>query len=444
MNKNKVKDLYKSKLMTAEEAVKLIPQNSFIATPLTNGQPPKLINAMAHCMASGELRGCEFLGCLSVRFMDIHKPEILAEINKYNTIDVMYSGPIERYFINEGLYSFVPHRLFDGPKMVEVANMKAALITVSPMDEHGFFSTGIHPDYIYGFIHHSPGCKIIVEVNENMPRTYGNNHFHISEIAAVVENNEPLVCLPEIPVNEKDELIGQYIAELVPDGACLQLGIGTIPNAVALHLKDKKDLGIHSEMLCDSMVDLYEQGVITGRRKNFMPRKWVACFAFGSQKLYDFVRENPMVEMHSCEITNDPYYIGLNDNVISINSTLEVDLAGQCASEAIGTKVYSGAGGQMDFVEGAWRSKGGKAFLALYSTYEDKTTGELKSRIVPTLTPGAYVTTTRNDTQYVVTEYGVAYLKGYNMRDRVKSLIRIAHPDFRDWLTFEAKKLNYI
>jgi acyl-CoA hydrolase len=437
------KEMYQSKLTTAEEAVKLIPNGTLICAPLTNGQPPRLINAMAARMMSGDLHDAAYMSSLGARFIDFHKPDVIAQVNRYNSIDMMYSGPIERYYINEGLYSYVPHRLFDGPKMAGKVGMGAALLTVSPMDRHGFFSTGTNPDYIYGFIHNNPGCVILAEVNENMPRTYGNNHFHISELAALVENNEPMVCLPEIPVSEQDNLIAQYIAEEVPDGACLQLGIGNIPNAVATHLKDKKDLGIHSEMLCDSMVDLYEAGVITGIHKKLLPRKWVASFAFGSQRLYDFVAENPMVEMHGAELVNDPYNIGLNDNVISINSTLEIDLTGQCASEAIGMKQYSGAGGQMDFIEGAWRSRGGKGILALYSTYTDKE-GVMHSRIVPTLAAGSLVTTTRNDVQYVVTEYGIADLKGYNLRNRIKQLIGIAHPDFRDWLTSEACRLKYL
>lgn len=437
-------DMYKSKLMSADDAVKLIPQGAFMSVPLANGQPQALINAMARRMVSGELRGCEFLCALSCRIMDIHKPDVIAKINEHNTLDVMYNGPLDRYFVNEGLYSYVPHRLFDGPKMVEAANMKAALITVSPMDRHGYFSTGLHPDYIYGFISHSPGCRIIAEVNENMPRTFGNNHFHITELTAITENNIPLVQLPDIPVNEEDNLIGQYISELVPDGACIQLGIGSIPNAVAQHLVDKKELGVHSEMLCDSMVDLYNQGIITCSKKSFMPRKWLACFALGSKKLYDFVEENPLVEMHSCDYVNDPYHIGLNDNVISINSTLEVDLSGQCASESIGSRMYSGAGGQIDFIEGAWRSKGGKAILALYSTYTDKESGKKHTRIVPTLKPGSFVTTGRNDVQYVVTEFGVARLKGLNIRDRVNALINISHPDFRSELREEAKRMKYL
>lgn len=436
-------EMYKSRLMTADEAVKLVPDGVFLASSLTNGQPPALLNALARRMAEGDLRGITYMCSLAVRPMDLHNPEIIEKINRYNTLDAMYCGPIERYFLAQGSYSYIPHRLFDGPNMAGKVGMKAAVITVSPMDKHGYFSTGTNPDYLYGFIKHNPGCIILAEVNECMPRTFGNNHFHISELAAVVENNIPLVSLPDIPISEKDELIGQYIAEQVCDGACLQLGIGTIPNAVARHLAGKKDLGIHSEMLCDNMLDLYEQGIITGNKKRLLPGKWVACFAFGSQKLYDFINENPMVEMHDSEFVNDPYNIGLNDNVISINATLEVDLTGQCASEAIGSKQYSGAGGQVDFIEGAWRSKGGKAFLALYSTYQDKS-GEMKSRIVPTLSPGSFVTTTRNDVQYIVTEYGIADLKGYDLRQRAKALIKIAHPDFRDQLTFEARKLNYL
>lgn len=439
----KWKEMYRSKLMSADEAVKLIPDNIIIASALTNGQPPALIDALARRMMTGDLHGATYMYSLAVRLLEFHKPEVMKKVNEYNHVDVMYSGPIERSYIHSGTYSYIPHRLFDGPKMTGKVGMGAALITVSSMDRHGFFSTGTNPDYLYGFIQNNPGCLILAEVNENMPRTYGNNQFHISEIAALVENNIPLVALPDIPISDKDELIGQYIAEYVPDGACMQLGIGNIPNAVAKHLENKSDLGIHSEMLCDSMIDLYKKDVITGRRKQFLPRKWVACFAFGSQQLYDFINENPMIEMHNSEFVNDPYNIGLNDNVISINSTLEVDLTGQCASEAMGTRQYSGAGGQMDFIEGAWRSRGGKAFLALYSTYTTKS-GELKSRIVPTLSPGSMITTTRNDVQYIVTEYGVANLKGYNLRTRIKELMSIAHPDFRDWLQFEARQLNYI
>lgn len=436
--------MYKRKHTTAEEAVKAIDNGILIAAASINGQPPLLVDAMIRRMASGGIRDARFLFSLSVRMTALHNPEIIAQCEEYNnTLDTMYAGPLERYFLEQGGFSYVPHRLADGPLMTARVGMGAALITLSPMDKHGFFSTGANPEYIYGFIRRNPGCKILAEVNQYMPRTYGNNHFHISELTAIVENHIPLVELPPIPISEQDEMIGQYIAERVPDGACIQLGIGGMPNAVAKYLINKKDLGIHSEMLCDTMVDLYEAGAITGSKKKLLPRKWTACFAMGTKRIYDFIDENPLVEMYDSEWVNDPYNISQNDNMISINATLEVDLSGQCASEAIGTRQYSGAGGQMDFTEGTWRSNGGQAFLALYSTYKDKS-GVMHSSIVPTLTPGSMVTTTRNDVQYVVTEFGIARLKGFDLRQRVKDLVRIAHPDFRDWLMEEARKLKYI
>lgn len=438
------KEMYKSKLGSAEDAVKLIKDGELIASASINGQPPMIVDALVRRMAEGGIKDARFIFSLSVRPTSLHNPELIEKCEQNNnSLDTMYAGPMERYFLAQGSYSYVPHRLADGPLMTARVGLDAALITVSPMDKHGFFSTGLNPEYIYGFIRRNPGCKILAEVNQNMPRTFGNNHFHISELSAVVENDIPLFELPEIPITEADEMIGKYIADMVPDGSCLQLGIGGMPNAVAKNLMDKKDLGIHTEMICDTMLDLYEAGVITGAKKNFMPRKWIACFAMGTKRLYDFMDENPMVEMYDSEWVNDPRTIARNDNIISINATLEVDLSGQCASEAIGTRQYSGAGGQMDFTEGAWRSKNGKAFLALYSTYKDKN-GVMHSSITPTLTPGSMVTTTRNDVQYVVTEYGVAWLKGFNLRQRVKDLVRIAHPDFRDQLMEEARKLKYI
>jgi acyl-CoA hydrolase len=444
MMENKWKEMYKSKLKSADEAVTLINSGDLIASASINGQPPLLVDALARRMASGAIENTRFIFSLSVRMTSLHNPEIIAQCNQYNnSLDAMYAGPLERYFLEQGGFTYIPHRLADGPLMTARVGLDAAVITVSPMDKHGYFSTGANPEYIYGFIRRNPGCKILAEINEFMPRTYGNNQFHISELAAVVENNIALVELPPIPISEQDELIGQYIAEMVPDGACIQLGIGGMPNAVGKYLINKKDLGIHSEMLCDTMVDLYEAGVITGAKKNLLPRKWAACFAFGTRRLYDFIDSNPLIEMHDSEWINDPHTISRNDNVVSINATLEVDLSGQCASEAIGPRQYSGAGGQMDFTEGAWKSNGGKAFLALYSTYKDKS-GVLHSSIVPSLTPGSMVTTTRNDVQYVVTEYGVAWLKGFSLRQRVKDLVRIAHPDFREELLEGAKKLHYI
>lgn len=438
------KEMYRQKLVAAEDAVDTLKDGDRVCVPLANGQPVALVNAMTKRMENGDLNGVDFISALDARFLDMYRPEVMQRISRNNIMEIMYCGPISRHYVRQGLCTYTAHRMFEGPRIAAIRELTVAMITVSPMDRHGFFSMGTNPDYMWGMIRHCmPNIRIIAEVNQYMPSTYGNNHFHISEIDLLVEHDEPLVQLPDIPITQEDEAIASMIAEMVPDGACLQIGIGGIPNAVAQHLVNKRDLGIHSEMLCDSMVDLYEVGAITCRRKQHMPLKWVAAFAVGTNKLYDFMNENPMIEMHNSEMVNDPYIIGLNDNVISINSTLEVDLTGQCASEAIGTLQYSGAGGQMDFIEGAWRSKGGKAFLATYSTYRDNK-GELHSKIVPMLPAGAQVTTPRGDVQYVVTEYGVAYLKGQHLRKRVEELISVAHPDFRDWLRWEARKLNYI
>jgi 4-hydroxybutyrate CoA-transferase len=311
------------------------------------------------------------------------------------------------------------------------------------MDEHGWFSTGTNTDVGYGAWRTGEFRELLVEVNEHMPRTFGNNHLHISEVSALVENHVPLVELPPIPITKEDEMIGQYIADLIEDGSCIQLGIGGMPNAVAKYLHGKKDLGVHSEMLTDSMVDLVNDGVITCANKNFNRYKMIGSFALGSKKLYDFVNNNPFVEMHCASWVNDPYTIGLNDKLISINGTIEVDITGQAASESIGYKQYSGTGGQLDFIQGAWRSKGGKSFLTLYSSYTDKE-GNLHSTINPMLSPGMFVTASRTEVDNIVTEYGVAHMKGWHMRQRVKNMIAIAHPDFRDQLTFEARKMHLI
>ncbi len=262
-------------------------------------------------------------------------------------------------------------------------------------------------------------------------------------MSAVIENHQPLVPLAGNRIEERDRTIGSYVADMVENGSCLQLGIGKVPNAVATFLKDKKDLGVHTEMMVDSMLDLYESGAITCTKKNFHTNKMIATFILGSQRLYEFVNNNPLIEMLPASYVNNPNIIARNNKMISVNCTLEVDLGGQCNSESIGHKQYSGTGGQLDFVQGAVHSREGKSFLTLYSTYTDKQ-GRLQSRIVPFLAPGSAVTVPRTDVQYIVTEYGVAFLKGQHMRRRVEELINIAHPDFRDWLRFEARKMNYI
>lgn len=433
---NRWKELYHQKLTTPEKAVDLIEDGDNMLIGLINSVPPAIIAALAKKAAKGELRNSMFMDALNTRAPEIYNPDVHGKIH----LQSGYAGINRELLMKTTVIDYQPIRFSEAKPILE-QKCNVLLFTVSPMDRHGFFSAGINPDYICGIAKSKYPHKILVEVNENMPRTFGNNHFHISEITAVVENTTPLQALPQAPISKEDEMIGQYIAEQIPDGACIQLGIGGVPNAVGRALEDKKDLSVHSEMICDSMMELYYKGVITSKKKNYLPDKWIGAFALGSQELYDFVAENPLIEMWGADMVTNPIIAGKNDDLMSINTTLEVDLSGQCASDSIAFKQYSGIGGQADFVVAAWYSKGGKSFIATYSTYTDKN-GQLKSKIVPTL--NSFASVTRLDIQYVVTEYGIAYLKNIPIGERTRELIRLAHPDFRDWLTFEAKRLLYI
>ncbi|NLB52986.1 MAG: acetyl-CoA hydrolase [Syntrophomonadaceae bacterium] len=445
---NRWQQMYEQKLTVPEEAIKnFVKDGDKVISPLGNGLPPGLISTLARKIKEDELKDILYIDALNVRCFDIIAPDIQGKL----TGGTSYVTPVNRWAVNSGITDFVPMRFSDSSRLIVEENVSLqgrqtkyhkiniSMHCVSPMDEHGFFSTGTNPDHSYAVATQKYPHKILVEVNENMPRTYGNNHLHISQVDAVVENNLPLFCLPNIPVTKEDEAIARSITDHIPDGSCIQLGIGGIPNAVAKFLGDKKDLSVHSEMLCDSYVDLYYQGVITSRRKTYMPDKWVATFVFGSQQLYDFIDENPLIYMCGTELVNNPAVASLNDQLMSINTTVEVDLSGQCASESIAYRQYTGIGGQLDFVRASAMSKGGKAFICTYSTYTDKE-GNLKSKIVPTLKN--IMSVSRADVQYIVTEYGIAYLKNSSINMRIKKLIAIAHPDFRDWLKFEARKLT--
>lgn len=427
--------LYKQKLTTPDEAVNLINNGEIMLVGLLNGVPPGLVSAVARKAQRGELRDACFREALQINCPDIVSPDVLDKIH----YGCGYAA-LSRAACATGIINYFLMRLSTARRQLD-QTVDVLLISTSPMDKHGFFSTGFNPDYCYGLATTDRPRKIFIEVNDAVPRTYGNNHVHISEVAAIVENHIPLICLPDIPITKEDQSIGNYIAEEIPDGACIQLGIGGIPNAVGKALEGKKDLSVHSEMICDSMMDLYYKGVITMKKKNFIPGKWIGTFAFGSQDLYDFVAENPLIEFHSAHFVNDPRVASKNDNLMSVNSTLEVDLSGQCSSETIAYHQYSGIGGQHDFVTAAGFSRGGKSFIATYSTYTDKD-GKLCSKIVPTLT--SFASLNRYETQYIVTENGIANIRDIGMHDRVKELVRLAHPDFRDWLRFEAKRLHYI
>ena len=305
---------------------------------------------------------------------------------------------------------------------------------VSPPDEHGYVSFGTTVDYTRGTADY---CEIIIaQVNKYMPRTFGNSFMHVRDFTCFVECNEPLPEVKSVDISETEMEIGKYCASLIKDGDCLQLGIGGIPNAVCAQLWDKKDLGLHSELVGDGVVDLLEAGIINNKKKNKNPFRTILGAAFGSEKLNNYINNNPSVELHPINYVNNPSVIAQNDNMVSINSCLQIDLLGQVVSDTVGLNQYSAVGGQVDFVRGATMSKGGRSIIAMPSTAKKG----LISRIVPLITEGSAVTTPRNDVNYVVTEYGIAQLKGKTLKERAKALIRIAHPKFRPHLILEYKK----
>jgi acyl-CoA hydrolase len=344
--------------------------------------------------------------------------------------NAFFIGGNVRDAVNDGRADYTPIHLSEVEDLFETRAMPLdiALIQVSPPDAHGFCSFGVSVDTT---LTASKCAKcVIAQVNDQMPRTYGDSFIHVNQITTCVESSRALCELPKPPITEMHVGIARNVAGLIEDHSVLQTGIGGIPDAVLPFLADRKDLGIHSELVSDSVIPLIEAGVVTGAKKSFKPRKIILGFVLGTRKLFEFVGENPAFEFHPTAYTNDPALIARNDNMIAINSALQIDLTGQVCSDSIGTMFYSGIGGQVDFLRGAARSKGGKPIIALQSTAKG---GEL-SRIVPNLNPGAGVVTSRGLVRYVVTEYGVAYLHGKSIRDRAKSLIQIAHPSFRDHL----------
>lgn len=351
----------------------------------------------------------------------------------------LFIGNNVRKAVQEGRADFTPIFLSEIPGLFQrkILPIDVALVALSPPDEHGFCSFGVEVGTT------KPAAEsariIIAEVNQQMPRTLGDAFIHVSRLTHVVEADHPLPNAPQGGSSPEHMRIGEYIAEMIPDGATLQMGIGSIPDAVLTNLGSHKDLGIHTELFSDGVVSLFEQGIITCSRKNFHVGKMVAGFLFGTQKLYNFVDNNPIVELHPTEYVNDPFNIALNDNMVAINAALQVDLTGQVCADSMGPVLYSGVGGQVDFIRGAARSKNGLPIIALPSTAK----GDTISRISPLLPEGSGVTTTRNDVHYIVTEYGVASLYGKTIRQRARELINIAHPKFRDELTQAAQKLGY-
>jgi 4-hydroxybutyrate CoA-transferase len=422
---------YARRLVTAGDALECVKSGDRVVLGHACGEPLALVDALV--ARAGELRGVEINHMVAMGKGEYCRPEC-AEAFFHKSLFV---GASTREAVRDGRGDYVPVFFSEIPKLFLEGYLPpdVALIQVSPPDKHGYCSFGISVDYT------KPAAQVaktvIAQVNPLMPRTHGDSFIHVSKLDLIVEAEVPLIELAPPAIGEVEQAIGRNIAGLVEDGSCLQLGIGGIPDAVLLFLHEKNDLGIHSEMFADGVVELYEQGVVTNRRKSVHPDKMVATFLMGTRRLYDFVDDNPIVNMFPVSYVNDPVIIGQNDRVVAINSALEVDIQGQVAADTMGPVQFTGIGGQVDFMRGAARSRGGKAIIALPSTARKGTI----SRIVPCLTPGAAVTTMRADVDYVVTEYGVAHLRGRGLRERARALVGIAHPDFRDQILEDAAKL---
>nr|WP_255529461.1 acetyl-CoA hydrolase/transferase C-terminal domain-containing protein [Polaromonas sp. CG_9.11] len=426
--------MYQQKRMSAAEAVGVVMNGDTVVVPTAVGEPPALLTALSS--ARREFRNVRISQILPVRKYGYFDPETTGHIAH---VAYFFSG-ISRAGGQEGWSDFISANFSELPELIgrKLLPADVVLSMASPMDAHGFFSLSLAPDYTMAAI--AQARAVVLEVNPNVPFANGNCHIHISQVTALTESEDALleVGLPKIgPVQEA---IGKYVADMIPDGATLQIGYGGIPDAVVMQLTHKHDLGVHTEMIGDGIMTLVEAGAITNRKKNYLPGKMVATFALGSKKLYDFLHRNPAVEMHPVGFTNDPYLAGQNDNLHAINATMQVDFMGQCGSESLGFAPYSGTGGQTDFVRAANRSNGGKAFIVLPSTAKHDTI----SRIVPVLSPGTHVSTSKNDINYVVTEYGVAQLRGKTARQRCEALIAIAHPDFRGQLRDEARRMKLL
>jgi acetyl-CoA hydrolase len=430
---------YGGRVTSAAEAVGIIQSGQRVFLTGNVSVPQSLLGALT--ARAPELHDVEICQALTAGAA----PQVAPEMEGHLRVNTMFISANVRREVQAGRADFTPVLLSEFPLLFKngFLPVDVALIQVSPPDEHGFCSLGVEVG-----LTKSPAESarvILAEVNEQMPRTLGDSFLHVSRLTHIVSVNYPI---PEMVMTGDDgseivEQIAGHIAELIPDGATIQMGIGAIPDAVLKYLFHKKDLGIHTELFSDGVIDLVEAGVLSGARKSIHMGKIVAGFILGSQRLYDWVDDNPMIEMHRTEYVNDPFVIAQNEKMVAINSAIEVDLTGQVCADSIGPKLYSGVGGQLDFVYGASRSKGGVPIIAMPSTTTLRD-GTTVSRIMPLLKHGAGVVTTRNHVRYVVTEIGVAELYGKTIRQRAAALIGIANPAFREELTRQAQALHYL
>jgi itaconate CoA-transferase len=435
--------LYKSKLTTPAEAVGRIGSGINLSMGMAMTEPPALLKSLADRAAARNVDDLKvyYFESTPVAGSTILRYELLDRIRPY----CMFISPVERALIKRGMQdggrkvvNYVPSNFSQSPRVLtEHVGIDTFLVTVSPMDRHGYFTFGTGNDYSSKVAR--AARHLIVEVNKHMPRVYGSlAQLHVSEVEAIVENHVPL---PELPVNEtgpEDAAIGKMIAEMVPDDACLQMGVGALPNLVCSQLRGRKDLAIHTEALCPGMIDLIEAGVVTNRRKRLNPGKTVYTFAMGQKAMYDFLDDNPSVESHPVDYVNDPFIIAQNENVVSINAALQIDLTGAVNAEHLLGHQFSATGGQLDFVRGAYASRGGKSIIACHSTAAKGKASRIVARL------DGPVTTQRIDTHIVMTELGSADLKGKSSMDRAKALIALAHPQFRDGLTAAAREMHLI
>jgi 4-hydroxybutyrate CoA-transferase len=422
---------YTSKVVSAAEAMKVVKSGDRVVFAHACGEPLELVDELV--ARAADLEHVEINHMVAMGKGEYAKPELAGSFFHKS----LFVGASTRDAVREGRGDYIPVFFHEIPKLFCEGYLPpdVALIHVSPPDKHGFCSFGISVDYT------KPAAQVattvIAQVNPNMPRTHGDAFIHVSEIDRVVETEQPIIELPPPKIGPVEEAIGKHIASLVDDGSCLQLGIGGIPDAVLLFLHEKNDLGIHSEMFSEGVVDLYNEGVITNKNKQINRDKMAATFLMGTRRLYDFVDDNPAVNMFPVNYINDPYVIGQNERVVAINSAIQVDLMGQVVADSMGPVQFTGIGGQVDFVRGAARSRDGKAIIALPSTAQKGTV----SRIVAALAPGTAVTTMRADVDYIVTEHGVAHLRGLGLRERAEALIEIADPAFRDQIREEAAEV---
>lgn len=429
------KEIYNQKLLDIEGVLSKIESGDSVVVGMAAAEPVGLLSNLH--LIRDRVQDVTVVSCLLLMEYEYYK-YVDKEHSPFRS-ETWYLGNYERALFKEGRATYIPNNLhMAATDLMQARRVNIYCGSATPMDDKGCMSLALGNVYEKDILEHAD--MVILEINENLPRTHGDTVIHINDVDFLYEYNTPLIEVPSAEASEVEKKIGEFIADLIENGSTIQLGIGGIPNAIAQFLTDKKELGVHTELMTEGIVDLIEAGVITNSQKSLWKDKCIASFVMGTQRLYDFVDNNLAVEVHRGRIVNDPYVVAKNKKMVSINTALSVDLTGQVCSEAFGHQQYTGTGGQLDMHRGAIMSEGGKAIIAMRSSVKNDTI----STIVPTLAQGSFVTIPRHDVDYIITEYGVAHLRGKSLRERTLEMIRIAHPNFRDYLKTEAEKLGFI